>query len=71
MVVVVDGDSGCVWRLWCRVVAVVVVVEVVGGGSGGGLRMVVQIVMFDDSGLRWLWLWVEAVMMADSSGSGV
>ena len=47
------------------------VVEVVGGGGDGGVRMVVQIVSVDGRGIWFLWLWVEAVMVADGGGSGV
>ena len=64
VVVVVDGDSGCVWRLWWRV-AVVLMVD---GGGCGGIRMVVQVVIVDGSGIRWLC--VDNVMVADVGGSG-
>ena len=40
-------------------------------GSSGGVRMVVQIASVDGSDIRWLWLWMEALMLADGGGSGV
>ena len=46
-------------------------VKMVGGSGGGVVRMVVQIVIVDGSGIRWLWLWVKAVMVADGGGSGL
>ena len=64
MAVVVAGGVGCAWWL-------VEVADVVGGGGGDGERTMVQIVSVDGSSIRWWWLWVEAVMVADSGGSGV
>ena len=46
-----------------------VVVYVGGGWLRRGVRMMVQIVGVAGSGI--LWLWVEAVMVADGGGSGV
>ena len=49
----------------------VVVVEMMGGGGASGVRMVVQIVSGIGGGIYLLWLWMEAIMVADSGGSGV
>ena len=66
MVVFGGCDGG--WRWWW---CMMVVMEVVGSSGGCCVRKVVQIVSGDGDDIRWLWLSVEAVMMADDDGNGV
>ena len=49
----------------------VAVVEMLGGGGAGGVRTVVQLVSDVSGGIYLLWLWMEAMMVADGGGSGV